>query len=274
MRKLIVDVVVALVLIATAVPLATVSAQTTGPLDHVMISPSTATVPVGGNQQFTAVGQDSANVPVTGVTYTWGVIAGSGAITASGFFTAAGTAGTSTVQVTATRGDITKTAPSTVTVVVPGPLDHVALSPTNVTLPINGTQQFTAVGQDSANVSVTGVPYTWGIIAGSGTITASGFFTAAGTTGTYTVQVTATQGDITKTASATVTVSTSTSEQEEDRHSPPGWEHGKKKGWGGEHTPPGWSKGNKKGWDDKGNPPGLMKAKVHESDDDESSEED
>ena len=152
------------------------------------------------------------------------------------------------------------------------PLDHVVLSPTSVTLSINGTQQFTAVGQDSANLTVTGVNYTWGVIAGSGNITASGLFTAAGIPGTSTIKVTATQGAITKTAFATVTVSPSTSEQEEDRHTPPGWEHGKKKGWGGEHTPPGWSKGNKKGWEDKGNPPGLMKAKLHESDDDESSE--
>ncbi len=141
------------------------------------------------------------------------------------------------------------------------PLDHVALSPTSVTLPINGTQQFTAVGRDSANLTVTDVDYTWGVIAGSGNITASGLFTAAGTAGTSTAQVVATQGGITKTALATVTVLTSVSEQEEDRHTPPGWEHGKKKGWGGGQTPPGWSKSNKKGWNGEGNPPGQMKAK-------------
>jgi hypothetical protein len=152
------------------------------------------------------------------------------------------------------------------------PLDHVALSPTSVTLSINGTQQFTAVGQDSANITVTSVTYTWGVIAVSGNITASGLFTSGNTTGTSTVQVVATQDTITKTAFATVTVSTSMSDKEEDRHTPPGWEHGKKKGWGSKDMPPGWSKGNKKGWDDEGNPPGLMKAKLHESDDDESSE--
>jgi predicted aspartyl protease len=274
MKKAIISIVVALVLIAAAMPLAIAIADTEQPLDHVALSPTSVTLTINGTQQFTAVGQDSANLTVTDVTYTWGVIAGSGNITASGLFTTAGTAGTSTVQVIATQGGITKTALATVTMVVPGSLDHVALSPTSITLTINGTQQFTAVGQDSANLIVTGVGYTWGVIAGSGNITASGLFTAGSTAGTSTVQVIATQGGIIKTTLAKVTVSTSMSEQKADRSAPPGWEHGKKKGWGGEHTPPGWSKGNKRGWDNKGNPPGLMKAKVHDSDDDESSVED
>lgn len=57
-------------------------------------------------------------------------------------------------------------------------------------------------------------------------------------------------------------------------HTPPGWEHGKKTGWGGGQVPPGWSKGNKTGWNGQGIPPGLMKAKMLDSDDGESSDED
>jgi hypothetical protein len=81
MKKAIISIVVALVLIAAAMPLAIASADAEPPLDHVALSPTSVTLPINGAQQFTAVGQDSANAPVTGVTYTWGVIAGSGTIT-------------------------------------------------------------------------------------------------------------------------------------------------------------------------------------------------
>jgi len=260
--------------IITKTALATVTVVVPGPLDHVALTPATVTIPISGTQQFTAVGQDSANVPAIGVNYTWSVIAGTGSISTSGLYTAAATAGTSTVQVVATQGIITKTATATVTVVVVGALDHVVLTPTSASVSVGGTQQFTAVGQDSANVPVTGVNYTWAVTAGSGTISTSGLLTAGSTAGTSTVQVTATQGSISKTATAIVTVSTGQREEDEDRFEPHGWEHGKKKGWGGEHTPPGWSKGNKKGWGDEHFPPGLMKAKRNHESDDESSEED
>ncbi len=32
-------------------------------------------------------------------------------------------------------------------------------------------------------------------------------------------------------------------------HRPPGWDKGRKEGWGGGDEPPGFQKGNKKGWD-------------------------
>jgi len=116
MRKLVIGIVLALVLIASAVPLTAAKAQTAKPLDNVVISPVTATVPVGGTKQFTAVGRDANNVTVDNVSYTWAVVAGGGTINSTGLFTAGNTPGTypNTVQVTAVKDGIVRTANATV----------------------------------------------------------------------------------------------------------------------------------------------------------------
>ncbi len=142
-----------------------------------------------------------------------------------------------------------------------GPLDHVVISPAEAMVATNGTQQFTATGQDAANLTVSGVTFTWAVVAGGGTVdNTTGLFTAGNVTGTFngTVQVTAIQGNVTKTANASVTITAA--EQNEIEHgTPPGWSKGEKKGWDGEETPPGWSKGGKKGWDGEDAPPGFSK---------------
>ncbi|MDP9161718.1 MAG: hypothetical protein M3O09_15990, partial [Acidobacteriota bacterium] len=86
------------------------------------------------------------------------------------------------------------TTPSTVTVV-----SGVTISPGSVTLQPGGTQQFTA--QDSA-----GLPVTWSATGGS--MTGSGLYTAAATTGTFTVTATDSNSNVGK---ATVTIQSSTS---------------------------------------------------------------
>jgi len=206
LKNLFFGILVALVLTMTMIPAVIVSAEEIPPLDHVILSPINVTLPTEGTQQFTAIGQDSANATVTGVNYTWSVIAGGGTISPLGSFTASDTAGTSTIQVVATKDIITRTATATVTVVVPGPLDHVALAPNTVTIAVNGTQQFTAIGQDLLNVPATDVSYEWSVISGTGTISTSGLYTAAATPGTNTVKVIATKDTITKSDTATVTV--------------------------------------------------------------------
>jgi len=118
MKGKILGIAIALALVATVGPLAIVSAQTGGALDHVLIVPASATVVAGGTQQFTATGQDAENNAIEGVTYTWAVVAGGGTISNEGLF-AAGTATgtfTNTIQVTAVKGDITRIAYATVTV--------------------------------------------------------------------------------------------------------------------------------------------------------------
>jgi hypothetical protein len=86
-----------------------------------------------------------------------------------------------------------------------GSLAVLAVSPNPQTLPVAGTQQFVALGTDFSGVSVPVAP-TWSIVAGGGTISASGMFTAGTTTGTFASTVKATSGSLTSTATVIVTV--------------------------------------------------------------------
>jgi hypothetical protein len=72
-------------------------------------------------------------------------------------------------------------------------------------MPINGTQQYTAVGRD-ANNNLVAITPTWSVVNGGGTIGATtGLFTAGSTTGTFTNTVRATSGTISGNATAIVT---------------------------------------------------------------------
>ena len=125
-----------------------------------------------------------------------------GTISASGLFTAGTTPGTYTNTVTATSGGLSATA---TVIVTAGPLATITVTPNPVSLVINTTQQFTAVGKDASGNVVSIVP-SWSVVAGGGSINpTSGLFTAGGTAGTYTNTVRASVGAIAGTATVTVT---------------------------------------------------------------------
>jgi hypothetical protein len=86
----------------------------------------------------------------------------------------------------------------------PGSLATLAVSPPTTTLPVGGTQQFTATGTDAAGVAVSVSP-AWSVAAAGGTIGASGLFTAGNTPGTYTNTVVASSGGLTSSATVIVT---------------------------------------------------------------------
>ena len=77
-----------------------------------------------------------------------------------------------------------------------GVLTTMTVSPGTQTLAINGTQQFTAAGKDVSGTAVAITP-TWSIVAGGGTISSAGMFTAGTTSGTFTATVKATSGSVT-----------------------------------------------------------------------------
>src|ERR1700694_946738 len=68
-------------------------------LASVTVTPATATVPVGVNKQFVAVGRDNTG-SVTTITPTWSVTGGGTINSTTGLFTAPTTAGTSTIKAT------------------------------------------------------------------------------------------------------------------------------------------------------------------------------
>ncbi len=175
----------------------------------VSVSPTSANVVAGKQQQFIATVTNSSNTAVT-----WS-LSGSGcsgsacgSITSGGLYTAPSSVPKpAQVLITATSvADSTKSATATVTVVAPV---TVSISPTTAQLLTGGHQQFTAIVSNTTNTAVT-----WSL-AGSGcsgsacgAITAGGLYTAPSSVPSPPqVSVTATSvADPTKSATATVTV--------------------------------------------------------------------
>ena len=172
-----------------------------GVVSTLTVTPSPATVAVGGQQQFTVVAKNASG-DILAVTPLWSVAAGGGTITPAGLFTAGTTAGTFTNTVVATCSGVSVAITVTVT---PGALATITVTPNPATLAINAAQTFTAVGKD-ANGNVVAIVPVWSVTAGGGTIIAgTGVFTAGTTTGTFTNTVRATSGAIFGTATVIVT---------------------------------------------------------------------
>ncbi|MFH1775449.1 MAG: C1 family peptidase [Chloroflexota bacterium] len=89
-----------------------------GPLNYISVDPSTAYVPTGADQQFTAEARDQLGNTISGLSFTWSIINGGGTIDGNGLFTAGGSRGTfsSTVQAEATQDVTTKQGTATVIV--------------------------------------------------------------------------------------------------------------------------------------------------------------
>lgn len=160
----------------------------------VTVSPSSVTLPAGGQQAFAA---SLTGTSETAVTWT----ASSGSITADGVYTAPSEAGAA--QVTATsQADPSKSASATVTITAAasggGEAVRVAVSPSSVTVETGARQQFTATVTGTANTAV-------GWTATGGSITTAGLYTAPSAAGTY--QITATsEADPGQSAAAVITV--------------------------------------------------------------------
>jgi subtilisin family serine protease len=173
---------------------------TAGPLASLVVTPNPANVTAGAQQQFTAAGSDAFG-NVVAVTPTWSVVAGGGSIDGNGLFTAGTAPGTYTNTVTASSGGVTGTA--TVNVAA-GPLAVIVVTPNPLTLPTRTSRQFTATGKDAYG-NIVGITPTWAVVAGGGTINATGLFTAGTVTGTFSDTVQASSGGISGTATVTVT---------------------------------------------------------------------
>lgn len=173
-------------------------------LDHVAITPASATVVVGASQQFTAAAYDSAGNVISGVNSIWSVNADGSTINSAGLFTAGAVTGTfnNAVKAEATLGGIIKDAFATVTVGTQpvsgggggggGPtvtLSSITVTPNTTSVDNGTTQQFTATGHysDSSTRTITSL-VAWSVVAatGNGTINSAGLFSAT-TLGTVTI---------------------------------------------------------------------------------------
>ena len=172
-----------------------------GPIATISVSPDPTSLAINGTRQFTATGRDVGGniVPTDPV---WTVVAGGGTINAAGLFTAGTTPGSFAGTVRALCGGISAFATVDVTT---GPAATITVSPNPVTLAINSTTQFTAVGWDAGgnNVPITPV---WSVVAGGGVISSTGLFTAGTTPGSFAGTVRAASVSASGFASVDVTI--------------------------------------------------------------------
>ena len=110
-------------------------------------------------------------------------------------------AGSYTFQVTISDGANTTT--SSVVVTVTPVVTTIIVTPSNVTVDENGTQQFLATAYSQFGIQMGSQPsFTWSVSAGLGSVNSSGLYTAPESTGSATV--TATASSVSGTASVTV----------------------------------------------------------------------
>ena len=171
---------------------------------QVAINPTSSSLNVGGQQQFTASVSGTNNTGV--IWYVDGIAGGSaqaGTITSGGLFTAQA-AGAHTVTAVS-AADLAQGANAQVTVASPGPIT-VTVAPSSASISAASTQQFTATVTGSTNTAVTwAVDGVTGGNSSSGTISSGGLYTP-GLAGQHTVKATSAADGVTS-GSATVNVS-------------------------------------------------------------------
>jgi len=168
---------------------------TAGALDHIVLSPATATIPAGGSQTYTATGYDPYNNSLGNVTS-----ATTFSISPDGSCTGATCTATVPGLHTVTGNNGGKTATATLNVTA-GALNRIVLSPATATITAGGSQTYTATGYDPYNNSL-------GNVTSSTTFTISpdGSCTGATCTATIAGSHTVTGNDAGKTATATLNV--------------------------------------------------------------------
>ncbi len=149
-------------------------------LQAVVLTPATASVAAGAQQQFSVAGQWSdGSTTAPAVSYA----ATGGTVNANGRYTAGTTAGTFRVIATQQGGSLADTSTVTVTV-TPPVLQAVVLTPATASVAAGAQQQFSVAGQWSdGSTTAPAVSYA----ATGGTVNANGRYTAGTTAGTFRV---------------------------------------------------------------------------------------
>jgi PKD repeat protein len=179
-----------------------------GAFAQVAIDPAEATLAPGQGQAFSAQAQDQFGNLIPGLTVTFGAAEEAGQIDSTGMFTATTKAGSyeKAVTATATQEGMTRQAGANI-IVVPGPLDHVLVSPNPVELNIGQSQGFTAMAVDAYDNPISGAQLTLEIADGVGTLS-DHTITTGTQAGTFDrgLMVTASKDGLSVTGAASITV--------------------------------------------------------------------
>jgi parallel beta-helix repeat protein len=159
---------------------AVVVTETTPIAIDLSLSPTSASVPVGGSKQFTATERstDGATVPAAPK-----YVATGGTVSPTGMYHASQTPGTYRIIATDTVDNLADTSAVTITP-IGVTLQSVVLTPATASVAEGAKQQFNASGQMSDGSTV---PLSPSFTATGGMISSSGEYTAGNTAGTYRV---------------------------------------------------------------------------------------
>jgi uncharacterized protein (DUF1800 family) len=166
----------------------------------VKVSPSAATVQLGGSQAFTSSVTGSTNTAVT-----WSVSSGAGTIdSTTGVYTAPATLPASTAVTILATSQASPSSTASASITIAPPPIVVSVSPATVSVQAGKTQAFTATVTGTTNTAVT-----WTITSGLGSIGAStGIYTAPSSipaASTVSIRATAV-ASASSTASATISL--------------------------------------------------------------------
>jgi len=146
-----------------------------GDIDHIMITPDSASITVGGSLQFTAEPEDIYNNRILYVDFVWNTNVGS--VNSTGYFTAQTVPGSG--WITATNSTVSGSATIDVSA---GPVDNIIVTPDPTTVLAGDTQQFTATAYDAFNNMIPEIEFTWST--NIGVVNLTGYFTAQTVPGT------------------------------------------------------------------------------------------
>jgi len=171
-------------------------------LTKISVSPASASIQVGAQQAFTAVGLDQYNKPMAGIGFAW--------TTNSNCVTFAGASATGVCQGTAgiwASAQGISSASALLTVLPPPPvLTSINLTPANPSVLTTGSQQFAAIGIDQYGNTMSGITFTFASSNPSvATINSSGLATGAGGPNGGTTTITASSQGISASTNLTTT---------------------------------------------------------------------
>jgi trimeric autotransporter adhesin len=168
------------------------SSDSSATVAKVIVSPSISSLPVRGQQKFTATAVNSSGNAITTATFTWSSSnADVASIDSNGIAVAKGS-GTALITATAESNSV---ASAPVTLTVMPPIASVSITPISASIKMGEKQHFTATAFDLSGNSVSNAVFQWGVsYSGIASIDPTGNATgiSAGT-----VMVTATTGGVT-----------------------------------------------------------------------------
>ena len=129
-----------------------------GPLYTIEVTPAAVNIEIDSTHQFSAIGRDADMNVIEGLAYTWtSRYPEVGTIDQNGLFTAI-TSGTTFL--TAKSGTVES---AQVLVTVYDPVFSIEIEQTSLTVYVDSTAQFTAVGKDMNGNDISGLSFTWEI---------------------------------------------------------------------------------------------------------------